>query len=160
MTTAVAPANPTPCSACPWRLANQGKPHPHKFYSPANLARLWRQLRNGERMSCHPTDPRMAEFEGYESCSAREQTNECAGALILQQREAMAFQEIAKTAPKGKGLAIYRRERRNGLTRIGLISVIERGLIAWPGQVPMRRDLDLGDVEIGYRKIAIVTATR
>jgi hypothetical protein len=54
---AVKPACPRACSSCPWRLSNQGsKPDPHKFYTPANLRRLWHGMRNGARMSCHPTD--------------------------------------------------------------------------------------------------------
>ena len=147
----IAMANPQPCSECPWRIQNQEKEHPHGFYDAKNLKRLWKAISDGYRMSCHPTDPRMAEFAGYESCEQRETTHECAGALVLQQREVMLFQEIAKT--ETKALAAYKKQRPNGMTQHGLLSVVERAVFpGWPGEVEMRRDLDLGNKELGYDK--------
>lgn len=67
-------AAPHACSACPWRLANQGKRHPDGWYAKANLSRLWSRLRRGEAMSCHPSDP-------------NNEVSEKAQALGLQGRE-------------------------------------------------------------------------
>lgn len=157
----VEPACPKPCSACPWRLSNQGQPHPHGLYSPSNLKRLWTGLRSGARMSCHPTDPRMAEFDGYEKTAEREVTHECAGALVLVQREFMTFQKMGEADPNGQTLKRYRRERPNGLSREGLVAVLERatfgGTVLSP--VAMARP-DLSDVEIGYAAIAAPRRSR
>jgi hypothetical protein len=151
----IEPACPKACSSCPWRLANQGsKPDPHKFYTPANLKRLWSGMRDGYHMSCHPTDPRMAEFAGYEPLAARDTAHECTGSLILVQREFMLFQQMCEADPKGKKtLQAYRRRRPNGLTRNGLLEVINRGLF---GHIPIlgggvkMATPDLSDLEIGY----------
>lgn len=149
-------ACPVPCKHCPWRLANQGsKPDPHKFFTPANLKRLWKGLRDGARMSCHPTDPRMAEFEGYEALADRDVTHECAGALVVVQREYMVFQAMCEADPKGKKtLPQYRKARPNGLTRYGLIALTERAMFGGTmlNPVAMARP-NLGDVEIGYPAI-------
>lgn len=146
-------ACPVPCKSCPWRLANQGsKPDPHKFYTKANLARLWRGLREGARMSCHPTDPRMAEFAGYESLADRDVTHECAGALTLQQRELMKYQEIAIADPQSKKtLANYKKQHPKGLTRFGLVSLVERSIFGGTGLDSVKMSTpDLNDTEIGY----------
>lgn len=152
----VEPACPRPCVHCPWRLANQGsRPDPHKFYTPGNLARLWKGLRAGARMSCHPTDPRMAEFEGYEALADRAVTNECAGALVIVQREWMVFQGMCEADPGGKKtLQQYRRARPNGLLREGLIALMERAMFGGTALNPvaMARP-DLGDAEVGYAAV-------
>lgn len=149
----VVPACPNACSFCPWRLSNQrSKPDPHKFYTLGNLARLWKGLRNGARMSCHPTDPRMAEFEGYEALAVRESTNECTGALIIVQREWMVFQNLALENPKSKKtLQTYKKLRPNGMTREGLILIAERAMFGgtFLNPVAMARP-NLGDEEVGY----------
>ena len=149
----VEPACPVPCKFCPWRLANQGsRPDPHKFYTPGNLARLWKGLRNGARMSCHPTDPRMAEFAGYEALVDREVTNECAGALVIVQREFMTFQNLAAANPESKKVvALYRKQRPNGMTHSGLIALVERAMFGGTilNPIAMSRP-NLGDEEIGY----------
>ncbi|HEX7095684.1 MAG TPA: hypothetical protein VF183_07360 [Acidimicrobiales bacterium] len=152
--TKIVPACPKACNACPWRLANEGKPHPHKFYASANLARLWKALRRGGRMSCHPTDPRMAEFEGYEDTADRDETHECAGALTIVQREFSLFQALSKEDPKANALAAYRRLRPGGVTREGLISVMERAIFSGTALGGVRMTLpDLGDEAIGYSKL-------
>jgi hypothetical protein len=145
-------ACPKPCSSCPWRLANQGsKPDPHKFYTKANLARLWRGLRSGARMSCHPTDPRMAEFAGYEALADREVTHECAGALVITQREMMRFQGLTEANPGGAALKNYKRQHPKGLTRDGLVSLVERSVFGGTGLDRVKMALpDLNDTEIGY----------
>lgn len=122
---AFAPAKAKACKDCPWRTTNlKRKPDPHGFYTLANLRRLWRGLRNGERMTCHPTDPEMAEFAGYEKTAERPVTYECAGALVLIQREMERFQSCAKEAEaegQKDGLKRYRRKYPKGLTRDGLL---------------------------------------
>lgn len=122
-----APANRKPCKDCPWRTSNlKRKPDPHKFYTLANLRRLWKGLRDGERMTCHPTDPEMAEFEGHEKTAERPVTHECTGALIVQQREVMRFQECCHEAEedgKKDGFQRYRRKYPKGMTRNGLAEV-------------------------------------
>jgi len=145
-------ACPKPCSSCPWRLANQdSKPDPHGFYTKANLKRLWGGLRQGVRMSCHPTDPRMSTFAGYEALADRNVTHECAGALTLQQRELMKFQEISTANPKGPTLKTYKKTYPKGMTREGLVSLVERSVFGGTtlGGVAMSLP-DLNDTEIGY----------
>ena len=151
-TAVVKPACPVPCKSCPWRLANQGsKPDPHKFYTKANLARLWKGLRDGARMSCHPTDPRMAEFAGYESLAERDTTHECAGALTIIQREFMKFQDLAEADPKGQTLKQYRKLYPKGLTRFGLVAIYERAVFGNSGLAGTTMSMpDLNDAEIGY----------
>ena len=148
----VKPANPKACAHCPWRLANQGKRHPHGFYSKKNLQRLWAGMRRGERMSCHPTDSRMAEFEGYEQTAVRETMHECAGYLILVQRELAKFGHICKQREKlglKDGYAVYRREHPMGLLREGLTVHSFNMAVTFPGDVPARV-MDIGDQDIGY----------
>lgn len=129
-------------------------PDPHGFYSRKNLARLWKGLRSGARMSCHPTDPRMAEFEGYESLAEREVAHECAGALVLAQRELMTFQDVVHADPHGNSLKTYRAKRPNGLTRIGLVAIVERSMLGGTVFDPVKMALpDLRDPEIGYALI-------
>jgi hypothetical protein len=152
----MAPANPKPCAKCPWRLANQGKRHPHGFYSKTNLRRLWAGLRRGERMTCHPTDPAMAEFEGYEETAGRARTHECAGALILQQREVHYFQEACAAAEAAGeergGLRRYRRERPKGLMRDGLMMVVGMFTFRLPGELEMARP-NLNEPAVGYEPL-------
>ena len=147
------------CAHCPWRLSNQGKPHPHSFYSKRNLARLWAGLRSGRApgMTCHPTDPRMAEFEGYEATADRELMRECAGALTLMWREVMHFQEIAKEAERGElmtnALREYRRRFPHGLTRRGLVEVVTRftfGGTPFARATPGVDNILVNDPEVGY----------
>lgn len=145
-------ANPRACAHCPWRLSNQGKRHPHGFYSARNLRRLWAGLRSGEApgMTCHPTDPEMADFEGYENLADREVTHECAGAVVLVTREAKRFEAICKRIDRGEvaGNAFkqYRLEAPRGMTRAGLIEVI------------MGRFL-FGDTPLGGPKIHVISDT-
>lgn len=149
----VKPACPVPCKSCPWRISNQGsKPDPHGFFTKSNLRRLWKGLRDGARMSCHPTDPRMAEFAGYESLASRDTTHECAGALTIVQREFMKFQELAEADPKSKKtLQQYRKLYPKGLTRYGLVGIYERFVFGNSGLAGVGMSWpDLNDTEIGY----------
>lgn len=122
---------PRACAQCPWRVTNQGTPHPHGFYTPANLRRLWTGLRTGKApgMSCHPTDPRMADFEGYEHQADLEHPSECAGAVALVYREILIFQEICKERERlglKDGLKAYRRARPKGLSNGALADYVWR----------------------------------
>lgn len=149
-------ACPKPCAQCPWRIENQGTPHPHGFYAKANLRRLWAGLKSGERMTCHPTDPEMAEFEGYEGTAERHVTHECAGALVVIQREMMRVQasmDEASAEGKRDGIARYRRQHPKGLTRDGVFAHFSASVMVMPGELPMARP-NLGDPAIGYEPLA------
>lgn len=144
--TRIAPAARRPCVHCPWRAANQGKPHPGGWYAKANLRRLWAGLRRGGDMSCHPTDPSNPVPPGVRPAPADAATLECAGSLILRQREFMRFQRIAQENPEGDAFRLYRLQYPRGLTRGGLLAVVERAML---GGVPLigglqmtRPDLD------------------
>lgn len=155
---AALPANPKPCAACPWRLENQGTPHPHGWYTKKNLAFLWSRLRRGEAMSCHPTDPGNPVPEGWKVVPADRVPHECAGALVLMQREVMNFSAIVKADPeRSDALQVYRRLHSKGLTRDGLAEIVSRE--AFRG-VPLLGGVDmtkpnLNDVEMGYPPLGI-----
>lgn len=167
-------ANPEPCSACPWRLANQGRADdPHGFYEASNLKRLWDGLRTGEApgMTCHPTDPAMADFAGYEGAAARPRTAECMGSLVLLSREAKLFEAHAIAivaeeeasgvkARRGEAYRRYRRERgrsRNGMTLEGLGAFIMRIAMRLPGQLPIP-PLPIFDEAIGHKPLPAAPA--
>ena len=137
----VKPANPLPCSACPWRRENQGKRHPGGWYSLKNLKRLWSGLRRGVAMSCHPTDPRNPVPEGMPTPNVGDATHECTGALILQQRELMLAQENFHSDTRE-----YRKARPFGMPRAGFAQLVARalfgGTIALPGQAMARPNLN------------------
>lgn len=118
---------PAPCQWCPWLLDNHTRRHPDGWYTKANRRRLWAGLRRGESMACHPTDPtnpvsQAARAAGYRPAPPHSQVRECTGALVLVQREAQIFSDLAGS------VADYRRLRRNGLVREGLIRIVERYL--------------------------------
>lgn len=147
------PAAPTPCVHCPWRPSNQGKRHPDGWYTKANLQRLWAQLRRGERMSCHPTDPgnpvsERAQAAGYRPAPVHSRVRECTGALVIQQREFMLLQDGC-----GADLARYRRERPKGLTRDGILQLLERAVFGGSplgGTTMTRPDLSQPDVGVPW----------
>lgn len=124
-------ATDSPCSACPWLTSNHGKPHPHGWYLLTNLRRLWRGLRRAETMSCHPTDPNNTVPDGAPEPPPDVATRECAGALILKQREYMRFTAACKAADaerKKDALARYRKAHPKGLMREGLLDLAERAI--------------------------------
>jgi hypothetical protein len=141
-----------PCASCPWRKSNQGKDSPivegHRFrwYSRQNQNRLWRGLRDGERMTCHPTDSCHPQISGKQT-PATVQTRECAGALILVQREMMIAQAMAD-----KGFKRYRRERPFGLTICGMRVIVERVLFAGLSSCKMGRP-NLADADVYYEPL-------
>lgn len=126
----VEPAAETPCAQCPWRTANHGKRHPDGWYTKANLSRLWAQLRRGEAMTCHPTDPTNPLPPGARKVPETTTTRQCTGAIILQQRELMRLQRC-------ESLTDYRRQRPRGLTVAGIGQLLERAVLGgvWPGTV-------------------------
>ena len=159
----VAPAAETPCAECPWRTKNQGKRHPDGWYSRANLKRLWNKLRRGEMMSCHPTDPRNPVSDkalAGGSIKAKEgaQVRECAGALILQQRELMIYQEVAhqhENDPQ-QSMPAYRQARPRGLTKDGFQAMIERYLVGGSvmgGGKPVMHTPDLNNAEVSHPEL-------
>jgi hypothetical protein len=120
---AIVSASPRPCAHCPWRTEHHGRRTRHGFYRASNLRRLWAGLRGGERMTCHPTDPEMAEFAGFEQTAGCERTLECAGSLVLIQRELTRFHAAAEQAKADGGTALERYRAAvgtRGLTRDGL----------------------------------------
>lgn len=157
-------ALPVACAECPWRLSNQGTPHPHGFYAAANLRRLWNGLRTGEApgMTCH----RMTEWPGYEDTEGRD-AHECRGSLILLVREVMRFQAItiaveAEThagvkLPRGEGLRRYRAAAPRGLTRGALAEIVWRFVV---GGSPLARAIQcdsrqLDDPDVGYPPLGV-----
>lgn len=137
--TEVDPPHATPCAACPWLTGNHRRPHPEGYYTDANRRRLWNGLRTGEApgMTCHPTDPENQPVKDVQ------RTRECAGAVILAQRELTAFEASGN-------LAEYRRGRKLAMTREGLLATamapmpypMGRGLAGT--KIDMSADVSLG----------------
>lgn len=145
-------AAPKPCSHCPWRIENQGKRHPGGWYTKANLRRLWAKLRRGESMTCHPTDPANPLPEGWPAPPPAARTLECAGSLILQQREFMRFQEcMVGSADSKETWRKYRARHPRGLTLEGMGRVLERAMFGGTpiGGLKMRRP-NLEEPGIGH----------
>lgn len=148
------------CSACPWRLSNQQKQHPLKWYTLANLRRLWKGLRDGEKMTCHPTDPDNPLPEGVPELPKDVVTRECSGYLTLAQREFYRFQKVAESNPDFKGREAYREYKRQnpkGMTFAGLQYLLERALYGANTKVmglgaPMTKP-DLNDDDIGFKDV-------
>lgn len=132
----VSQATLKPCAQCPWRTANQGRRHPGGWYTKANLRRLWAGLRRGVDMTCHPTDPDNEVTDemvaqGVKRPPETARTNECAGALVLKQREFMRYQALVDAYPDETPAQIMRRYRQahpRGLTRDGLVQVLSRAM--------------------------------
>jgi hypothetical protein len=115
-----------PCGTCPWRLGNHGRRHPDGWFTKANRDRLWSQLRRGEMMSCHPTDPanpvsEKAQEAGYRPAPEGATRLECRGAVIIQQRELHLLINRYDMS-----VADYRRDRPRGLTRDGISAMVAR----------------------------------
>ncbi len=104
----------------------------------------------------------MSEFAGYEALADREVAHECAGALTVQQREMMKFQEIAEANPGSKKtLQLYKKQHPKGLTRDGILALIQRSIFGGTalGGVKMSTP-DLNDAEIGYDVLGAWIARR
>lgn len=128
----VSSAAPSPCAACPWRTSNHGRPHPDGWYTKMNRDRLWKLLRAGQSMTCHPTDPDNPVPEGHACVPNGAQTLTCAGALVLQQRELMRFQAVTTKVDagllRGRSFTLYRKLHPFGLTLDGLRTLVEAAL--------------------------------
>lgn len=151
-------ANPRACAQCPWRLSNQGRRHPDGWYTKANLRRLWSKLRRGERMTCHPTDPTNPVPPGGKHVAEEVTTHECTGATILQEREVVRFQTIAKEDPgRTDALREYKRRHPHGMSRVGLIEIAMSAVF---GKTPFVRDIarpNLLDPDVGYEPLGPFT---
>lgn len=153
--TAGGEGTPVACQACPWRLENQGKPHPDGWYRPANLRRLWQGMRRGADMSCHPTDPTNpvsvdAQAVGYRPAPGHSKVRECVGAHVVKQREFMRWHD-----DYGGNISAYRKAHPNGLMRTGLLALAERyvfGGVPMIGGRPLPKP-NLNDPDIGYDKL-------
>lgn len=141
----------SPCRQCPWRLSNQGTGTPGGWYSKKNRTRLWAGLRRGESMTCHPTDPAFNDAElkaqgyaGFRPAPVGATTRECAGAMIVVQREFDLMQR-----EYDHDFSAYRRGRPNGLMRDGVLAILERAMF---GGVFARtiRMLNLVDSDVGH----------
>lgn len=135
----VEPAAPRPCSACPWRTSNHGKPHPDGWYTARNRERLWGGLRRGVSMTCHPTDPDNPVPASQAPVSPSATTHECTGGHVLQQRELHYLDRILRD---GGTWADYRRAHPRGLTREGAAELVSRlafGGLPLVGGAPMSR---------------------
>lgn len=150
-TSTVEPALPKACAHCPWRVSNQGKPTADGFYTKANLRRLWSGLRSGEAMTCHPTDPRMNAFESAPRVSLSATTHECAGSMILVQRELVRVQDA-------EDWKTYRGRPGPRLTMGGAAEHVARMIF---GGTPMGGAkvprLDLNDAEVQYAPLGYWT---
>lgn len=135
----------SPCVGCPWLTANHGrKPDPDGWYTAANLKRLWAGLRTGEApgMSCHPTDPRnpvspAQAAAGGKAAPEHSVMRECAGSVIVQQREMQRFQNV------DGDFTAYRRGNPLAMTRHALFAFGMRLAIQLPGELGLRLDHDL-----------------
>ena len=127
--------------------------HRYRWFSAQNQRRLWRGLRDGERMTCHPTDSAHPPAEGFRPPPDTIQTRECAGALILVQRE----MTIAQAIPD-KGFRLYRRLRPQGLSLAGMSMIVERILFAGLSSCKMGRP-DLNEADIQYKPLGQWPAT-
>jgi hypothetical protein len=110
-----------PCAQCPWRLSNQGTPHPHGFYTQANLRRLWNQLRGGGAQSCHLTDPRHPDHVAA-GAKPGAQPQECPGSVIIVLRELHKLADD-KGVIGGDEASIkkYLAENKRGLKKNGIL---------------------------------------
>lgn len=156
------PAAGTACGQCPWRKRNQGTKHPGGWYGAANLKRLWSGLRAGERMTCHPTDP----DNDIESCGCHEPpppgtpTRECAGALVLVQREMTRVQDhVADCDTPAAARAAFREYRREHPTGLTLDGYLRHAIDMTFAEVPMLggglkvATPDLNDESVGYARL-------
>lgn len=138
------------CADCPWRKSNQGKRHPHGWFSKKNLRRLWNGIRTGNApgMTCHPTDTGIVVPEAWPvQAKPGTTTKECAGALLLVQRELRSMEQPITPA----SVDAYKARRRGGLTNSGILwwAVSRCALANTPLGGPSMPVID-EDPEIGF----------
>lgn len=141
--TAIAPPAERPCAACPWLVANHGRPHPDGWYTKANRRRLWGGLRQGEMMTCHPTDPdNPAPSDRPEAVApAGRPTRLCAGAWALIMVEVSHVD--AELRRPGGSFARYRAERPHpAMTKEGAAAQAMRAFVRMPGSPAMPLTMD------------------
>lgn len=147
------PSSAQACKTCPWRIENHGRRHPDGWFSRANRTRLWAKLRRGDAMSCHRTDPGVevsdkAVAAGFKRVPEGVEARECTGATILIQREFMTWQ-----GQYAGDLRAYRKARPLGLTREGLMAVVQRvafaGVPFFGGPKMDNPDLDAEGIDAG-----------
>lgn len=82
-------------------------------------------------------------YDGFRAAPEGTEARECAGALILVQREFMHLQRTFHA-----NIGEYRRARPSGLTRSGIMAILERAVLVMPGQKPMPKpNLNEEDIE-------------
>ncbi len=141
-------AAPHPCAGCPWLIRNQGVSHPDHWYDDVNLRRLWQGLRHGRIMSCHPTDTSVEVPAGTKPVDESAVLRECAGSLILKQREFARFRALAIDSEEPDPMGAYRRLHPGGLTFRALAKLVERCVYGQLGGVPMSAP-DLNQADLG-----------
>lgn len=134
------------CATCPFLKQNHDKPHPDKWYSTANIRRLWNGLRTGNApgMICHSSDPKNTEYGGDKKVKPGKE-QECAGALLLQLRHANEFNQICET--EKKPWPVFRARHLLTFTLGGMRVFIERYL---SGHIPPVEDNP--DVSLPWEK--------
>lgn len=138
--------NSSPCSTCPFRRKNFGKPNPEGFdpkraeaerggrffdwYSEANLRRLWTKgLRHGEAMICHATDPGAAAYGGKPAAPGCERL--CVGALAVVFLHAKFVENFLNENPTSKPAETLRAYR----AAAGRFPMSREGLVSWTLQI-------------------------
>lgn len=140
------------CAQCPWRLANQGKRHPHRFYTKRNLTRLWNQIRGGGApQSCHLTDPSHPDHVKV-GAPLGATPQECPGSVIVVLRELERMTGGNGGMVEPEHVNRYVASRPRGLTRRGIVYwVVQRIQMAgvpFFGESKLP-DVDVDDAEIG-----------
>lgn len=143
-----------PCATCPWRGQVRAKPEfaaietthegeTTKWYSLKNLRRLWKQLRDGDHMSCHATDEQNPRPDGWKPVPTDTKAKVCIGALILAQREVMRFQHACHV--QKPGIVLYRKTHPKGLSKVGVRVLVSEFLFGGPMR-DERPDLNEEDI--------------
>jgi hypothetical protein len=146
------PAPPKPCSDCPWWRGKAGR-HPLGLDYEERRTALWDHLREGRGvMTCHKTDPRLTERYPAAGVRADRVPHECAGSLVLVQRELALFRAEHDSDP-----ASYCEARPHGLTRRGIAVWLalhgDAGLAQLPPADGVKRPpLDL-EVDVGHKPL-------
>lgn len=144
--TEIREAAKSPCVGCPWLIKNHGRRTADGWYTKANLLRLWGGIRTGEApgMTCHPTDPdnpvsEAGSAQGLKSAPEGAVTRECAGSIIIQQRELDLYQRA------DGDFSAYRKGRSRAMTREALFHFGMRMVVRWPGEIPVRSDHNMAE---------------
>lgn len=85
----VKPPDVSVCATCPFRGSNHGKRHPAKWYTKANLTRIWNGIRLNKApgMVCHSSDPNSKNYGSIKDVPETAVKHECGGLLQLIYRE-------------------------------------------------------------------------